>query len=53
MANTKKRWTAEEIDILKKYYPTEGDAWENCKKLQDSGIKVENIQKHFFCYYTG
>ena len=26
MANTKKRWTAEEIDILKKYYPTEGDA---------------------------
>lgn len=26
MANTKKRWTAEEIEILKKHYPTEGDA---------------------------
>ena len=26
MANTKKRWTTEEIEILKKYYPTEGDA---------------------------
>ena len=26
MANTKKRWTTEEIEILKKHYPTEGDA---------------------------
>ncbi len=25
MANTKKRWTADEIEILRKYYPAEGD----------------------------
>lgn len=52
MANTKKRWTADEIEILRKYYPAEGD--QVCErlsgrtaKLQDPGIKNGNIQKTF------
>ena len=31
MANTKKRWTADEIEILRKYYPAEGD--QVCERL--------------------
>ncbi len=37
MANTKKRWTADEIEILKRYYPAEGD--QVCERLSGRTAK--------------
>ena len=37
MANTKKRWTADEIEILRKYYPAEGD--QVCERLSGRTAK--------------
>ena len=42
MANTKKRWTADEIEILRKYYPTEGD--QVCERLSGRTAKSCRIQ---------
>ena len=42
MANTKKRWTADEIEILRKYYPAEGD--QVCERLSGRTAKSCRIQ---------
>ena len=42
MANTKKRWTADEIEILRKYYPTEGE--QVCERLSGRTAKSCRIQ---------
>ena len=42
MANTKKRWTADEIEILKRYYPAEGD--QVCERLSGRTAKSCRIQ---------
>ena len=42
MANTKKRWTADEIEILRKYYPVEGD--QVCERLSGRTAKSCRIQ---------
>ena len=42
MANTKKRWAVDEIEILRKYYPTEGE--EVCKRLPGRTAKSCRIQ---------
>ena len=43
MANTKKRWTADEIEILRKYYPAEGD--QVCERLSGRTAKSCRIQQ--------
>ena len=42
MANTKKRWTADEIEILRRYYPAEGD--QVCERLSGRTAKSCRIQ---------
>lgn len=42
MANIKRRWTVDEIEILKKYYPIEGD--EVCKRLPGRTAKSCRVQ---------
>ena len=50
MANTKKRWTADEIEILRKYYPAEGD--QVCERLSGRTAKSCRIQAYKKWKYT-